>query len=169
MDHAHSLSTSLWLPLPRTDVFAFFADAANLERITPPFLRFEVRTPLPVIMRAGAVIDYRIGLRGIPMTWRSEITTWNPPHQFVDTQRRGPYREWVHTHTFEDLGGGTLIKDDVRYRLPGPPFPARLANAIFVQRELTAIFEFRHRALADAFAASGRARPAPIELSASPA
>ena len=159
-----SLDTWLWLPRPQDEVFAFFADAANLERITPPFLAFRILTPTPVAMRPGATIDYRIGLRGLPMTWRSEITSWEPPVRFVDVQRRGPYRLWEHTHTFEARDGGTQVVDSVRYALPGPAFISAIVNRLIVAPDLERIFLYRHEALEDAFDARGRARGGPIAL-----
>lgn len=168
MPAAYTLNTWLWLPLPRPEVFRFFADAGNLERITPAMLRFEVLTPLPVDMRPGALIDYRIGVHGVPLTWRTEITEWEPPVRFADTQRRGPYREWIHTHTFNEEDGGTRIGDEVRYALPGPSWLGRLANDLIVQRDVTRIFEHRHAALQDALGVSGRARTGPVAIRPSP-
>jgi ligand-binding SRPBCC domain-containing protein len=166
MPGTFTLTTSLWLPLPRPAVFDFFADAANLERITPPLLKFRVLTPLPVEMRPGALIDYRIGLRGIPLNWSTEITAWAPPRLFVDTQLRGPYREWVHTHTFEEDDGGTTVRDQVRYRLRGPAALGPLLNKLFVQSDVTRIFEFRHAALEDALGVSGRGRAGRVRVTA---
>src|SRR5690242_5512703 len=119
MTAAYELATSLWLPRPRAEVFAFFADAANLETITPAFLKFQAVTEAPIPMRAGALIDYRLRLHGIPITWKTELAEWDPPRRFVDRQLRGPYAEWVHTHTFDEQDDGTLVRDHVRYRLPG--------------------------------------------------
>ena len=113
------LKTSLWLPKPLDDVFPFFADARNLEALTPPWLHFEVLTPAPISMAPGTTIDYRLRLRGLPIRWQSEITAWEPPHRFVDEQRRGPYRLWVHEHRFREQDGQTLAEDHIRYAAPG--------------------------------------------------
>src|SRR5688572_24197584 len=102
------LSTAVWLPRPVEEVFPFFGNAHNLDVLTPPWLHFEILTPPPIGMRVGALIDYRISLRGLPMTWRTRITVWEPNRRFVDEQLRGPYREWIHTHDFEHVAGGTL-------------------------------------------------------------
>ncbi len=120
--------TELWLPRGRDEVFPFFAEARNLEAITPPWLNFEVLTPAPVAMRAGALIEYRIRVHGIPIRWRTEIVEWNAPHRFVDVQLRGPYTLWHHTHTFEGRGGGSLCLDDVRYRPRGTRRNCNTAN-----------------------------------------
>ena len=128
------------------DVFPFFADARNLERITPGWLGFRVLTP-GVEMRAGALIEYRLRLHGVPLRWRTRIEVWEPPHRFVDRQLSGPYRLWHHTHTFEpDGAGGTVMRDVVRYALPLGPLGA-LAHRLFVRRDLARIFDFRHAAV----------------------
>src|SRR5512135_1279037 len=107
-----------WLARPIEEVFAFYGDATNLEAITPAWLRFFVITPAPIAMRAGTLIEYRLRWRRMPLRWTTIIEAWEPPHRFVDTQLQGPYRLWHHTHTFEAQMGGTLIRDEVRYRLP---------------------------------------------------
>ena len=124
---------------PRDEVFHFFADAANLEAITPPWLRFEILTPLPIQMRPGTLIDYRLRVRGIPIRWRTEIMEWNPPHHFVDRQISGPYHVWHHTHMFSEKDGGTLCRDEVIYR----PRGGWLMNKLFVRRDVEKIFAFR--------------------------
>ena len=95
-----TLQTELWLPRLRDEVFPFFAEARNLETLTPAWLKFEVLTPAPIAMRPGMPIDYRIRVHGLPIRWRTEIAEWDPPRRFVDVQLRGPYTLWHHTHTF---------------------------------------------------------------------
>lgn len=142
----HILESRQTVPRPRREVFAFFSDAANLERITPSFLSFRIETPLPIDMRAGALIDYRLRLYGVPVRWRTRIETWEPDRSFTDVQLSGPYRSWVHRHEFEDVPDGTLVRDRVEYALPLGPLGA-LANALFVRRSVEAIFEHRRRAI----------------------
>jgi ligand-binding SRPBCC domain-containing protein len=142
-----TLENGFWLPQPVNQVFAFFADAANLERLTPPWLRFEVLTPLPVAMAAGVHIDYRLRYRGFPLGWRTEILVWEPPHRFVDCQIKGPYRRWVHTHLYLEQDGGTLAREHVEYALPG----GALTNALLIRKDLERIFAYRRQQLTDIF------------------
>lgn len=146
----HDFHTEIWLPLPPTKLFPFFAEAANLEAITPPWLHFRILTPAPIEMRQGTLIDYRLRLRGVPLRWRTVITHWEPPHRFVDEQVRGPYRQWIHEHTFEPRDGGTLARDHVRYAVPLD----FLAHRWVVRPDVERIFQFRAAALTRRFSQS---------------
>ena len=142
----HTLSREQFLDRPPAEVFPFFADARNLEAITPPLLGFRVVGEGPIEMRPGALIQYRLKLRGLSLDWLTRIDEWEPGARFVDSQLAGPYRLWHHTHTFERQGGGTLMRDVVRYALPAWPL-GELA-APLVRRELAAIFDFRRDTVA---------------------
>ena len=146
-DGSWLLEASCYLDYPIEEVFAFFQDAHNLQVLTPEFLRFEVLTPKPIDMKTGALIDYRIRLRGIPLRWRTEITDWNPPHGFVDQQLRGPYRQWHHTHEFVSKDGGTVCTDRVRYRVYG----GALIQRLFVRADVDRIFRHRTEKMAELF------------------
>ena len=126
----------------RDTVFAFFSDATNLERLTPPWLRFHIVTEQPIVMRAGLLIDYRLRVHLVPLRWQSEITDWEPPFRFVDEQRKGPYRYWRHEHRFVECGedgSGTAVYDQVRYAVRG----GGLVNRLFVAPDIERIFAFR--------------------------
>ena len=164
MRDVYELATWQWLPRPRADVFAFFSDPRNLERITPAFLNFHVLTAGPCELRGGALIDYRLRLRGIPLRWQSEITVWEPPRRFVDIQRRGPYRRWDHTHIFEEEAGGTMVHDQVLYALPGPDVFTRVVNAVLVAPDTRRIFAFRHSALEACLGLTGQTRSGPVTV-----
>lgn len=148
----YRFEAELWLPRRRDDVFAFFSEARNLEAITPPWLRFEVLTPAPIVMRTGTLIDYVIRVHGFPIRWRTEITEWQPPFRFVDVQLRGPYRLWHHTHSFEDRDGGTVCRDRVRYA----PRGGALVQWLFVRRDVERIFAFRSERLQALFPTAPR-------------
>jgi len=142
-----ALDSELWLRHPIQEVFAFFSDASNLETITPPWLNFEIRTGRPLEIRQGIVIDYRLRLHGIPFSWRSFISVWEPPHRFVDEQVRGPYRLWRHEHTFAEKDGGTLVRDHVDYAVRG----GQIVQGLMVAPNVARIFEFRRRKLSEIF------------------
>lgn len=143
-----NFDSQLWLPQPRDKVFAVFSDAANLDAITPPWLNFRTVTPGPIEMHLGTMIDYNLRVHGFPVRWRSEITAWEPPTRFVDEQRSGPYRLWIHEHIFTERDGGTLVGDRVQYAVPFD----RLVHML-VRRDVERIFRYRGEMLRLRFAA----------------
>ena len=140
LQHAELLHREQFVPRPLSEVFRFFADAHNLEQLTPSFLNFSILTPQPIQMQAGTLIDYRIKLYGVPMRWRTLISAWEPPYRFVDEQIRGPYSIWWHEHTFAERDGGTVITDRVRFLSP----LSALTHPLFIRDQLQRIFAFRY-------------------------
>src|SRR5512144_552174 len=171
MGRIHRLERIEQIQRPLEAVFSFFADATNLEAITPRFLRFRILTPTPVVMRPGARIDYAMSLFGVPVRWRTRITEWEPGVRFVDEQEAGPYAFWRHTHEFVPRGDATLVRDVVEYALPLGPL-GTLAHLLFVRRTLTRIFDFRRDATRRLLDAAGperdRAHRAQLARSAEP-
>ena len=146
----HILKREITIDLSRSEVFDFFSKAENLEKITPPDLGFHILTPQPIEMSKGSIIEYRISLSGIPMGWKTLISKWDPPNEFVDEQLSGPYKQWIHRHTFIETGPNTtLIEDEVRYRLPLEPL-GDVAH-FFVERQLKYIFNFREKTVSELF------------------
>jgi ligand-binding SRPBCC domain-containing protein len=143
----YRLQTQLWLPQPREEIFNFFSDPSNLDRLTPPWLHFEILTPKSVEMNAGTLLDYRLRLHGIPLRWQSEISVWEPPNRFIDRQIKGPYRQWVHEHNFSAHQGGTLVGDSVTYSVPG----GRIIQKLLVAPDLDRVFGYRHKILKELF------------------
>ena len=146
MARTYTLTREQLIPRPRKEVFAFFEDAANLETITPPWLHFRILTQLPIEMRTGALIEYRLRLYGLPIWWRTRIEEYEPPFRFVDQQLRGPYKLWHHTHEFEEIADGTRMKDTVRYELPFGPLGS-WTHTLTVHRLLQRIFDFRYEVI----------------------
>jgi ligand-binding SRPBCC domain-containing protein len=139
-----------FLPQSREQLFEFFADAFQLQTITPAWLHFRVLTPPPIAITAGALIDYRLRLHGIPLRWRSCIRVWEPPWRFVDEQVRGPYRRWHHEHVLEEVAGGTRCIDRVDYSVAG----GRWVDWLLVRRDVQRIFTYRQQKLAERFGVS---------------
>ena len=130
MAQTWTLRSSLWVPHTPEAVFPFFAEAENLETLTPPWLSFRIVTPRPIAMREGVTIDYRIAVHGLPMRWRTLISRYEPGKAFVDEQIRGPYSVWHHTHTFTPQDGGTVLGDEVVMRPKGGPLaPLKIGRA----------------------------------------
>ena len=142
----HRLEREQFLPHPVNEVFAFFAQARNLEQLTPSWLSFHVLTPEPIEMGVGTLIDYRLRMHGLPLRWRSRIQEWEPDRAFIDQQVKGPYRLWHHRHTFEARGSGTVVRDTVDYALPFGLL-GDVAHPLFVERDLRRVFAFRHTAV----------------------
>jgi ligand-binding SRPBCC domain-containing protein len=150
----HTLRQEQWIPRPIKEVFAFFADAKNLETITPPFLGFRILSVSTAGIEQGTKIRYRLSLHGLPISWLTDIRKWNPPYRFVDVQLSGPYRLWHHTHTFEDHGNRTRMTDVVRYTLPFGPL-GELVHALKVRGDVTRIFDYRRKKVAALFGEAG--------------
>ena len=143
----HTLRSEVWIPYPRKEVFEFFSRAENLEALTPRWLQFRIVSPTPIGVKTGTRIRYRLRLYGIPLRWESEISAWEPPHRFVDEQRSGPYRLWIHEHEFLDHEQGTTIRDSVRYSV----IANVLVNRLLVAPDLRRIFEFRRQRIVEIF------------------
>ena len=139
--------SELWLPLAPAELFQFFSDATNLNTLTPPWLHFKVMTPAPIEMKSGALIDYRMRVHGLPIRWRTRVNLWDPPHRFDDEQIIGPYRRWLHTHTFEQHDGGTRISDLVSYAVPLD----FLTHRMLVRPDIEKIFGYRSHELRKRF------------------
>lgn len=137
------LKASQFVPRPLDEVFPFFSDPANLEKLTPPFLNFHIVDVSTADIQEGTRILYRLKVHGIPFRWLSVIEQWSPPHHFVDNQIKGPYRLWHHTHRFEEVEGGTSVIDEVIYRVPG----GALVNRLFVEKDVRGIFAYRQTQL----------------------
>ena len=141
-----SIQRSQLVALSVEDSFAFFADAYNLEALTPPWLGFRILTPPPIPMQEGIIIEYVLTTHGLPVRWRTEIVEWEPGRRFVDRQVKGPFRLWEHTHAFEERPDGTLIRDTVLYRMPYGPL-GEIAHRVLVARDLERIFDYRRDAV----------------------
>jgi uncharacterized protein (TIGR01777 family) len=151
-DLSNQLEREQWVPHDPDEVFRFFSDARNLERITPPFLNFNVRNISTPQLGEGSLIDYSIRLNGLPVRWRSRIEDWKPNESFVDTQTRGPYALWHHTHEFEPHNGGTIVRDRVRYRVPFGAL-GNLVGGAWVRSNLRRIFDYRRLQMMSLFPA----------------
>ena len=147
----YRLQADMAVDLPLEQVFEFFSDAMQLERITPPWLNFSVLTPRPIEMKEGALLDYRLYLHRVPINWRTEIAVWEPPYRFVDQQLRGPYKRWYHEHTFEEVDGLTIVKDNVHYI----PRGGKLIHKWLVKPDLEKIFKFRQDTMSQIFQEMG--------------
>ena len=145
------------VPARIEDAFTFFADARNLEQITPPWLRFRI-VEAPAELARGARLRYRLTLFGIPIRWRTEIVEWTPPHGFVDAQRRGPFRLWEHTHRLTSVAAGTEIYDHVRYRLFLGPV-GRLVERLLVRGWVEGIFDYRAETVSRLISAARGVQP----------
>jgi hypothetical protein len=146
---AHILTRSQWLPRSRQEIFEFFSHPANLQTLTPPWLDFQI-TESPDELQAGSLIRYKLRTHGIPLRWTTEITEWQPPYRFVDTQLSGPYKLWHHEHTFTEEHGGTMIGDTVRYALPFGPL-GNLVHWLMVRRDVNGIFDYREKKMLELF------------------
>lgn len=143
----HILRSEVWIGRPRKEVFEYFSRAENLETLTPPWLHFSILSATPIEMKTGTRIRYRLRLHGIPLRWASEITAWEPPYRFVDEQRWGPYRQWIHEHEFVEHAEGTTIRDTVQYAVRG----GLVVDRLLVAPDLRRIFEFRRQKISDIF------------------
>ena len=139
-----------WVPRPLDEVFRFFSDASNLELLTPAWLKFKILTPPPIAVASGTHIQYRLSWHGIPLRWTTEITRWNPPHDFEDIQLSGPYKLWHHTHRFQARDSGTQLTDVVEYALPFG-FLGQIAHALQVRRSVEQIFDYRYQRIEEMF------------------
>jgi ligand-binding SRPBCC domain-containing protein len=147
--HIFELERTITVAKPLAEVFAFFSDPQNLEALTPPWLHFGIRSISDPLIRNDTEIRYGLRVRGLPLKWTSRISACEPPHRFIDEQIRGPYRLWVHIHTFDAQGDETIVGDHVRYA----PLGGWLADRLLVRADLKRIFDYRHRRLSELLSA----------------
>ena len=150
MPKIYTIDSEAVVNQPIEKVFEFFSKAENLEKITPDWLKFRIKTPIPIEMCKGQLIEYELRLLGLPFTWKTEITEWDPPNRFIDTQIKGPYILWVHEHKFIDLGATTKMLDHVDYSVPGW-FLAPVIHKLFVRKKVEAIFKYRSKIIRTLF------------------
>lgn len=155
----HRLQRTTLLPGSLAEVFAFFKNPRNLERITPPWLGFRITSATDEAVREGTRIAYRLSLHGIPLRWESRIAEYEKDSHFADEQLRGPYARWYHRHTFRAVPGGVEMTDDVEYRLPFGPL-GRLVHWLVVRHQLRAIFHYRTAAIVRQFSGPGNVQAA---------
>jgi ligand-binding SRPBCC domain-containing protein len=146
----HILTKTTIINKPLSEVFEFFSNAENLNKITPPDMQFKILTPLPIIIKKGTLIDYKIKVSGIPFNWQTEITEWEPNKRFVDKQLKGPYRVWIHEHTFEEKDGKTIMNDHVQFLSPGWLLEP-IINKLFIEKKVKGIFAYREKILTNLF------------------
>jgi len=146
----HFLTTSTVINKPLSEVFEFFSNAENLNKITPPDMQFKILTPLPIIIKKGTLIDYKIKVNGIPLNWQTEITEFEVNKRFIDKQLKGPYRVWIHEHTFEEKDGKTIMNDHVQFLSPGW-FLEPIINKLFIEKKVKGIFAYREKILTNLF------------------
>ena len=148
---SHFLRRKAVIEKPIAVVFDFFSKAENLNLITPKDLQFAITSQLPIEMKKGALIEYKIKLNGFSFHWQTEISEWNPPYSFVDTQLKGPYKIWIHQHSFVDKGTYTEMYNTVEFLSPGWILEP-LINRFFVEKKVKEIFDFRESRLKELFA-----------------
>lgn len=153
----HFLTREILVRADMRKVFEFFSNAQNLELITPKELNFKILSPIPIEMKNGTLIDYRIRLFGISFNWKTLISAWEPERRFVDEQLKGPYSKWIHTHSFETKEDGIMIKDEVRYRLPF--FPLGELMFLAVRHQLNRIFDYRTTRIKEIFQEENQKKP----------
>jgi ligand-binding SRPBCC domain-containing protein len=150
INQTHTFQSEIVINAPRREVFSFFSKAENLEKLTPNWLQFKILTNLPIEIKKGSLIDYRLKFYGIPIKWKTEITLWDPPSRFIDTQLKGPYRTWIHEHRFIDMNDCTKMIDSVTYQAPGGLFSSIIVK-LFVKNSVNKIFDFRSRIIKQTF------------------
>jgi uncharacterized protein (TIGR01777 family) len=139
-----------FVPAQIDEVFPFFSAAENLEKITPPWLKFKIEKKSTPEVEENTVIDYKLKIHGFPARWKSKIVDWKPGVQFVDYQLKGPYAKWHHTHTFKKVQGGTLLGDHVIYRIPGS-FLGKTVLGQFIKHDVSTIFKYRQKVIHEMF------------------
>lgn len=147
----HTLKREQVIPAPLEKVWTYFADPRNLNELTPPDMNFEIVAGGDEAMYAGQIIEYRVEfVRGLRSLWLTEIAHVEPDRRFVDEQRVGPYRFWVHEHRFTPVVDGVRMNDQVTYAAPFGPL-GDLVNTLWIRRRLEGIFDYRTRKIVELF------------------
>jgi ligand-binding SRPBCC domain-containing protein len=77
------------------------------------------------------------------------VIAFQPGLYFLEEQKEGAFRKWVHAHRFEaTANAGTHVVDEIDYEPPGGML-GLLLTAGAVERELNDFFRYRNAKLAE--------------------
>jgi ligand-binding SRPBCC domain-containing protein len=149
----HQIKQTQQLPISLTEAWEFFSTPANLLDLTPTSMQLTAINQPAEKMYPGMISTYELKpVPGVKFTWVTEITHIEDNVRFVDEQRSGPFRFWHHEHALKEIQGGTEVTDTLHYAIPFH-FAGEIANKLFIEKEIHAVFAYRYYKLKEKFGA----------------